>query len=246
LEKRATVIDSLREKEKNLLLIDIGDILGVGLNPRRHTYIVRAYKYLKYDILAPGDQDFIEGKDYFFESVMPSFEHTLDTNFFIEGQLYGEKYIIKQYGNVRIGFIATISPEVEKYISPYRRVKVTIENQISTIRTVINEIKDICNIIVLLSHSGYDIDVDLAEKFPEISMIIGGHSQTLLAEPAKINDTYIMQAGNDAYRLGIIKIYFESNKIDKLTGHLILLDEKIDNHPEIMKMIEDYNNKIKY
>ena len=71
LEKRATVIDSIRKVEINLLLIDAGDILGAWINPRRHKYIAEAYKYHNYDIWTPGDQDFVEGKKFFLESLLP-------------------------------------------------------------------------------------------------------------------------------------------------------------------------------
>ena len=100
MEKRATVVDSIRQADKNLLLIDTGDILSTNINPRRHTFITKAYKYLNYDIWSAGDQDFVEGKKFFFESLMPQFKHILNTNFEIEGKQFGETNIIKQIENI--------------------------------------------------------------------------------------------------------------------------------------------------
>jgi len=77
-------------------------------------------------------------------------------------------------------------------------------------------------------------------------MIIGGHSQTLLKEPVLINNTYIVQAGKAGYRVGVLKLKIKNAKISQLDNQLILLDKKINNHPEIMKLINEYKNRVKY
>ena len=97
MEKRATVIDSIRAADKNLLLVDTGDILGAGINPRRHKYIAKSYKYLKYDIWTPGEQDLIEGKKLFFEALLPAIKTTLNTNLVIEGEMFGNPFVIKEF-----------------------------------------------------------------------------------------------------------------------------------------------------
>ncbi len=239
-------MDSIRQVDKNLLLIDTGDILSTNINPRRHAFITKAYKYLNYDIWSPGDQDFIEGKKFFFESLIPQFKHTLNTNFEIEGEQFGETSIIKQIEGISIGFTATIIPEVEKYISPFRKMSVSIDSQLTSLTPVINDLKNKCDIVILLSHSGYDNDIELAKKFPEINLIIGGHSQTLLKEPARIEDTFILQAGKGGFNVGVLKIQFKDKKIDKVENKLILLDKSIENHQIIMTIIEEYKNKVKY
>ena len=246
LEKRATVIDSLRAVEKNLLLIDTGDIFGAGLNPRRHKYIAKAYQYLNYDIWTPGDQDFIEGKNLFFESLLPAFKNTLNTNLLVEGNPFGEPFVIKESNGIKIGFTSTITKEVEDHISPIRKLDVSIEDQNKKLAPVLKELTEKSDIIVLLSHSGYDTDVEFAKSFGDIDLIIGGHSQTLLKEPAFINNTYIVQAGKAGYRVGVLKLKIENSKIKSVENKLILLDKKIKNHPEIMKIIDEYKNRVKY
>jgi 2',3'-cyclic-nucleotide 2'-phosphodiesterase (5'-nucleotidase family) len=246
LEKRATVIDSIRSVEKNLILIDTGDILSSGINPRRHKFIAKTYQYLKYDIWTPGDQDFVEGKNLFFYSLLPVFKNTLNTNLLVEGSLFGDPYVIKKFKGINIGFTSTITKEVEDYISPIRELEVSIENQDKTLMPVINQLKEKSDIIILLSHSGYDKDIEFAKTFDEIDLIIGGHSQTLLKEAALISETYIVQAGKAGYRIGVLKLKIENSKISHVENKLILLDKKVKNHPDIMKIIDDYKNKVKY
>ncbi len=246
MEKRATVIDSIRSVDKNLLLIDTGDILGAGLNPRRHKYIAKAYKYLKYDIWTPGDQDLIEGKKLFFESLIPAFKSTLNTNLLIEDLMFGEPYVIKEFEGVKVGFTSSITKTVEKHISPIHKLDVSIKDKNAALNPVIAELKEKCDIIVLLSHSGYDTDIEFAKNYQDIDLIIGGHSQTLLKDASHVYDTYIVQAGKAGYRIGVLKLKIENSKIEQVENKLILLNKKIKNHQIIMKIIDEYKNKIKY
>jgi len=227
-------------------LIDTGDILGAGINPRRHKFIAKTYKYLNYDIWTPGDQDFIEGKKLFFDALLPSIKTTLNTNMLVEGKSFGVPYVIKEFNGVKIGFTSTISKELEKYVSPIRKLDVTINEQSKSLKPVIKELNEKSDIVVLLSHSGHDIDKELAQNHNNIDLIIGGHSQTLLKEPTIISDTYVVQAGKAGYRVGIIHLEIENSKIINFKNNLILLDKKIKNHPEVMKIIDEYKNKVKY
>jgi 5'-nucleotidase / UDP-sugar diphosphatase len=246
LEKRATVIDSVRAADKNLILVDVGDIFSAGLNPRRHKFIAKAYKYLNYDIWTPGEQDFIEGKKLFLDVLVPAIKTTLNTNLLFEGKMFGQPYIIKEYNGIKIGFTSTITKEVEKYISPIHKIDVAIKDQAATLNPVLEELNKECDIIVLLSHSGYDSDVKFAQNLKNVDLIIGGHSQTLLKEPALINKTYIVQAGKAGYRVGIIKLKVKNSNINEIDNKLVLLDKKVKNHPEIMKIINEYKNRVKY
>lgn len=240
LEKRATVIDSVRKNDLNVIAVETGDAFGIGLNPKRHMYITRVFNLLNYDYFVPGDQDFVEGCDYLLEEFLPKFRKILSTNISVNNTAIGDKFDIKQIGDIRIAFTATMDPKIKKYISPYYKCTFDISDQYKSLTPVINTLKKQSDFLVLLSHSGFDRDREVAHKYPEIDLIIGGHSQTILNEPEKVGNTLIVQAGENGYRVGILKLYFENKKLVNFENKLVLLDDSIDNHPEIMKIIEEY------
>ncbi len=100
------------------------------------------------------------------------------------------------------------------------------------------------NKIILLSHLGYDLDVKLAGDVEGISLIIGGHTHTLMGDFSslglgkedeyghKINETYIVQAGAHAQALGHCHIQFNadgsvasfSGKNELLIGRRLFMD----------------------
>ena len=170
----------------------------------------------------------------------------MNTNLFVEGELIGEPFVIKEFNGAKIGFTSTITKEVEKYISPIHKIDVSIKDQNTTLKPVIDNLMENCDIIVLLSHSGYDTDIEFAKNYQDIDLIIGGHSQTLLKDASHIYDTYVVQAGKAGYRVGVLKLKIENSKIMEIKNKLILLDKKVKDHPIIMKIIDEYKNKINY
>ncbi len=54
-----------------------------------------------------------------------------------------------------------------------------------------------------LTHIGFTQDQRLAETCPEIDVIFGGHSHTVLEQPTRVNRTWIAQGGSHGRYLGM-------------------------------------------
>ncbi len=71
--------------------------------------------------------------------------------------------------------------------------------------------------VILLSHLGYELkdlpdvdDLKIAQEVPEIDLIIGAHTHTLLPEGVTVNGVLIAQTGDYAQRLGRIDLEFDA------------------------------------
>ncbi|WP_042012516.1 bifunctional metallophosphatase/5'-nucleotidase [Aeromonas fluvialis] len=103
-----------------------------------------------------------------------------------------------------------------------------------TLTKVLREIKrEGIQHIVLLSHLGLDQDKLLAERFPELSLIIGGHTHSLLGDLAPLglpsegtyplmnNGVAILHAGHSALCLGVCELTFdEAGRVVQSEGQL--------------------------
>lgn len=109
-------------------------------------------------------------------------------------------------------------------------------------RVLANSDETSYDLLVVLSHLGLDGDKELALAFPNIDVIVGGHSHTLLKEPLMQNKTIICQAGHYGEYLGELTLDFdiEKRKIRKFNGRLVP-SQKYRPHPEIMKLIRHYS-----
>ncbi len=85
------------------------------------------------------------------------------------------------------------------------------------------------DVFVVLSHLGLKNDILLADQFPAIDAIIGGHSHNLLEEPLVENSVLIAQAGGNPHfvsddhlvYLGKVVMILENGKITEKRGGVI-------------------------
>jgi 5'-nucleotidase/UDP-sugar diphosphatase len=241
LEKRAVVIDSIRRAEKEILLVDTGDILDIREDRLLHEYITRAYGKMKYDFWVPGDQDFVEGPDFFLNQLSGQLGNLVVSNIYNKNKPVGESYVIKEYGKLKIGITGTIREDLYQYLEQPAAGIFSFKDQMRNLKPVIKSLTQNTDYIILLSHSGIDRDREIAAEFPVLGLIIGGHSQTLLLNPEKIGSTYLTQIGESGYRLGMIKFHFQNKKLRSLENQVILLTKSIADNPQIKKMITDYH-----
>jgi 5'-nucleotidase len=106
-----------------------------------------------------------------------------------------------------------------------------------TVQSTVDELKRRgINKIVLLSHLGFDIDLQLAEMVDGLALIIGGHSHTLQGDFSAIgmgnngeygidiNGTRVVQSGLYAQAIGHCEIDFNADgSIDRFSGRNELL-----------------------
>ncbi|WP_299497116.1 bifunctional metallophosphatase/5'-nucleotidase [uncultured Shewanella sp.] len=111
---------------------------------------------------------------------------------------------------------------------------------IKTTQTTIKQLKQQgIDHIIVLSHLGLNQDKVLAEKVPEISLIVGGHSHSLqgdfstlglpsLPYAETVNTVPILQAGKYAETIGIVDIEFNAHgQVSQLNGHnYFMLDDQ--------------------
>jgi 2',3'-cyclic-nucleotide 2'-phosphodiesterase (5'-nucleotidase family) len=125
---------------------------------------------------------------------------------------YGVKdYTVIEKNGVKIGIFGVMGKES---ISSAPMAEVTFNSAIDEAQRVVKILKEKeqVDLIVCLSHSGTDEDKSasedeiLAEKVPDIDVIISGHSHTELAQPIVSGHTVIGSCGDSGKNLGVIKL----------------------------------------
>ncbi|MDE1253619.1 bifunctional metallophosphatase/5'-nucleotidase [Vibrio aestuarianus] len=115
-------------------------------------------------------------------------------------------------------------------------------NAIETARNTIKQLhRKGINKIILLSHLGYEADIELAQQVDGIGIIVGGHSHRLQGDFSalglkkdddyglRINDTYVVQAGYYALSLGHCQVDFstEGKVVGFCGGNELLLGRRL-------------------
>ena len=229
-ERRSTILNSIRSKNPNTLLLDAGDIFqGTPyFNFYNGELEFKLMSLLKYDAVTIGNHDFDNGITGLNEQ-MPnaSFDFLISNYDFKNTVLDGKTSDYKIYtrSGIKIGVFG-LGIELEGLVTKelYRETKYL--DPIDIAQDVTKKLKneEKCDLIICLSHLGYKYDnlpnrvcdYNLAKKTKDIDLIIGGHTHTFMNEPIILKnqiskDVLVNQVGCFGLFLGQIDFYFDQN-----------------------------------
>lgn len=188
-ERRINYIEQVRKAHSNVLLFDAGDFLqGTPyFNLFKGRVEVEAMNMMHYDAVTLGNHEFDYGLELLEQVVRAATFPIVSSNYdFTDTALAGliKPYLILQRDGVKIGVIGIdVQPEGLISSGNYKGMKyldpVETANKLAAqLRTQHN-----CDLIICLSHLGYNPDTRLAESTRNIDLIIGGHSHTFMEKP---------------------------------------------------------------
>lgn len=115
---------------------------------------------------------------------------------------------IESKSGVKIGIIGLTAP-----FNPfYHLLNWHIEDPYAVLKAIVNDVSKTTDIVILLSHLGFSEDEMIAERFPQIDVIIGGHTHHLLKTGKKMNDTMITAAGKHCSHIGEVILTWDHCK----------------------------------
>jgi 5'-nucleotidase len=224
--RRIGVINDIRKKEENVLLLDAGDFSqGTPyFNFFNGRVEVEALSRMKYDAGTLGNHEFDNGIDTLAVVLNKATFPLISSNYNVENTPLKDKikpYLVLERFGLRIGIMAlNIEPKGLIIESNYRGL--LFEDPLKTAQTMAEFLKKDkkCDLIICLSHLGSDAaakevnDFQIARLSKYIDVIIGGHSHTMLenakAKNALGRDVVIAQVGKSGLYLGKIELLVRS------------------------------------
>ena len=104
-------------------------------------------------------------------------------------------------------------------------------------------LRDECNAFFLLSHCGFEDDVELAEQFPQFDAIFGGHTHTLVDSTRIFNGVMVTQAMNRVKYLTLSTFTFDKKgKMIAKESQVIPIGSVKDVNPKVQAMVDGFNN----
>ncbi|MCK5824679.1 MAG: metallophosphatase [Ichthyobacteriaceae bacterium] len=227
--KRAKLVEDIRKVEKDVLLLDAGDVSqGTPyFNFYKGELNYKLMSMLKYDASTLGNHEFDNGLDGIKNSLKFATFPLLNCNYNFKGTVL--EGVIKPYkifnkSGIKIGIFG-VGVELDGLVDPKNYEGAEYQNPIIKANEIANILKEKekCNVVILLSHLGYKFkdnrvsDVVLAAETSNIDLIIGGHTHTFMDKPdvmknKSAKDVTITQAGYGGIKLGRIDLYFNENK----------------------------------
>ena len=267
------LIDQKRQdlSGKNVLLLNAGDNFQGSLFFTTYKGLAEAefLNLMKFDAMTVGNHEFDESEDglagfldkiafpVVTANVLPSVKSKIGDRI--------KPSLVLDVGGQKVGIVGAVANDTPELSSP--GPDILIGDDVATTTAAVEELKKQgVDKIIALTHVGYPRDLAAIAKIPDVDVVVGGHSHSLLSNTdAKAEGPYptmvdnpggykvpVVQAGSYTKYLGDLVVTFDDNGVVKSAkGDPILVDSSVKPDESVLarvaelgKPIEELRSKI--
>ncbi|MBR3493718.1 MAG: bifunctional metallophosphatase/5'-nucleotidase [Bacteroidales bacterium] len=247
--KFATMVDSLRAVYPDLLLFSAGD--NRTGNPVNDQYDPVNYPMIElmnrtgFDLTTVGNHEWdgdvdnlhndIERANFPFLCANVIVPLTLDLNIkpFVTMEQQGVKMAVVGMIEVRHDGIPGAHPD---------KLKKVIFKRPEQVLPDYKYLRNENDVVILLSHCGFEDDMELAQSNPWVDVILGGHSHTLIEYPSETNGVLITQSGSHLKYATLVKLRVKNHKVVGKEAMVLDVNKVRKEKPEIKKLLNEFND----
>lgn len=247
LARVATLKQNLVTAGRTPVLVLAGDFLSpsVASSVFKGEQMVAALNAAGLDLATLGNHEFDFGVDVLVQRMRESrfqwvISNVIDTD---TGQPVGgaPPYVIKTFGALKVGFIGLCLTTSE--ISPEKLAHVRLVDPLAAAATYVPVLeREGVNVIVAITHLAFSDDRALAQRFPQIDLIVGGHEHYPIT--ATENRTLISKAGSDAKFVARVDVNRQTTGIVERFFELIPVTSAVPDEPRTAGVVKSYEDRL--
>uniref|UniRef100_A0A131XKS8 Putative cd73 ecto-5'-nucleotidase n=1 Tax=Hyalomma excavatum TaxID=257692 RepID=A0A131XKS8_9ACAR len=264
-------VRKLKNETQNPLFLNAGDFFQGTLwySILKYNIVSAVMANMSYDAVCLGNHEFDDGPPGlvpFLEKMVEANVTVLGTNldtskepWFTDNNITLPKSIVYNISGTQIAVLGVVTTETITIAKPGG---VEILSEVDSINAEIERLKNESgiNIFFLISHVGFDVDQVIAQKCPDLDLIVGGHTNTFLytgTPPVgdKAEGPYpylqnrsegvpclIVQDYHFGKYLGFLKLEINrtTGVITKYSGNPILLNQSYEEDNDTLEALKPY------
>lgn len=251
LPQMAYQINKIKSENDNVFLFSAGD--NFTGNPIVDQFndpgypMIDLMNLLGFDISCVGNHEFDYGQEKLNERInqanFPFLCANIETSNTSKLNPIDDFYRFYTKDSISIGVVGLIQREKNKLpaSNPTKLIGLSFSDPIKYAKRY-NSYQDSADIMIALSHVGFEGDEKLSKSSPIFDIIIGGHTHTVLPKGIMENNTMIVQSGAYAKFLGVLTFYIADNEIISISDSLIDLQKSTNEDEKIRKIVDKYND----
>lgn len=242
----AYVVDSLRKIYPDLIVLSAGD--NRTGNPVNDQYEPTSYPMIDlmnevgFEASALGNHEFDAGIPALKRNIDDAkFDFLCANIHFDNGDIGVKPYKIIDKGGCKIAVVGMVQIGKSGLPSahPDNLKGVRFDDGIELAKKYKN-LKDDNNIVILLSHIGFEDDYEIADRCPFYDAILGGHSHTLVEKPSQRNGVLVTQAGSKLNYATLTLMKLTNGQVTEKSAVTLSLEKgKIDS--KVKQKVDYYN-----
>ena len=246
LDRVATVIKAIRADRPDAILLDGGDTWH-GSYTCHHSQgqdMVNVMNALKTEAMT-FHWEFTLGSDRVHEIIdtlpFPALGQNIFDAEWDEPADYFKPYTFFERGGSKIAVIGQAFPYMPianpGWMFPEYSFGIRDENM----QAMVDEVRGLgAELVVVLSHNGFDVDKKMASILSGIDIILSGHTHDALPEPVLINETVIVASGSNGKFVSRVDLDVRNGKMMGFKHKLIpIFSDVITPDPDIAALIDE-------
>ena len=246
LDRVATVIKAIRADRPDAILLDGGDTWH-GSYTCHHSQgqdMVNVMNALKTEAMT-FHWEFTLGSDRVHEIIdtlpFPALGQNIFDAEWDEPADYFKPYTFFERGGSKIAVIGQAFPYMPianpGWMFPEYSFGIRDENM----QAMVDEVRGLgADLVVVLSHNGFDVDKKMASIVSGIDIILSGHTHDALPEPVLINETVIVASGSNGKFVSRVDLDVRNGKMMGFKHKLIpIFSDVIAPDPDIAALIDE-------
>ena len=138
-----------------------------------------------------------------------------------DGQPRFKPWHIIEMDSLKLGILALTLSDLDEKVKAQNVADIKLLPYKEAIDLYLDELDNATDLIVLLTHNGFEADSLLATQLDDrVDLIIGGHSHSVLKQAIQVNGIWIAQAGSHLRYLGVLDLEVENDRITALKSRL--------------------------
>ena len=256
---------------RNVLTLNAGDNFQGSLFYTMYKGAVEAemLNAMKFDAMTVGNHEFDDSEDAlapFLEKVQfPVVTANVIAGYSSKVKDKIKPSVVLTVGGEKIGIVGAVTNDTPEIASPGPNIMIGVDEQ--SIKDEVARLKaEGVNKIIALTHVGYPRDLEVIARIPDVDVVVGGHTHTLLSNtdkdaagpyPTMVDNpggykVPVVQAGQYSKYLGDLKVVFDDAGVPKsASGDPILIDAgfkpdaaTVARIAELAKPIEELKAKV--
>jgi len=237
-------VEKLRRQMPTLLL-SAGDMVQGDnwANLFQGASVITLMNAMRFDAMAVGNHEFDFGQKVLESLIAQANFPVLGAN--VQGVQGLKAYVVENRGGLKVGLIGVVTKDTPVTTHPRNVADLTFISPEEAVRRAVAKLKPQTDLIIVLSHSGYSQDRQLAAHVKGIDVIVGGHSHTKLEKPAVVEGVIITQAYQHGQVLGILDLTWRDGKIVSHKGGLLSIKPVPGQEdPAVAAVVRRYQEKL--
>ena len=247
--KFAALVDSLRQVYPDLLVFSAGD--NRTGNPVNDQYeptngpMITLMNKVGFQLSAVGNHEWDGGLDAFRKNIEDADFPFLCANVVIPEtmELDVKPYVVMDVKGIRVAVVGLLETRADGYPGAHpMHFKEIRFRKGEDVLSDYSFLKKQSDVFILLSHMGFEEDVEIAEHHPEYDAIFGGHSHTLVDQPKKYNGVMVTQAGSGLKYATLTLFEVRQGKVVDVQSKTLNVKQCRGKNREVQAMVDAYND----